>query len=367
MMAMKYASVAKAGASLKMMRHINKSYFLAKMRTTRSLFLASVAFLRESLLKFDLSVKVPLTQGILTSTLFYFSMTSLAYAGLPAGLMIVAYDGVAWHPYIVKTRNGGWVKIDDVRDPAALTWQRQKNVFLIKGNDGGISSYQLETEESARLPFYDESSVTQLRAYRQGVVMVRLMDGRSRDTRILVSENDVGKLNINKSNFSEPHEILRQASAQFHPHIHNDQLYYAHVSCRAECRPLIQEVWSKNLLTGRTQQLTLLNATSYLYSVAADSRYGFLSSNQRGYYHLALLDLLSGEVSWLTGGAVTDSFPSVDPDGDLYFIRRTSAGSRLMKLPAAAKRGGFVSEEILETIELPDAVQKIRYLELNQS
>ena len=294
---------------------------------------------------------------VLVGTLLCFSMGSLAYAGLPAGMMIVAFDGVSWHPYIVRTGSNDWNKIESVRNPAALTWQREKNALLIKQNNGGISSYQLETREMKQLPSFDKSTVTQLRAYRQGVVMVRLMDGKSRDTSILSAKNYTSK----------PNEILRQTSAQFHPYIHDNQLYYAHVSCRAECRPLIQEVWHKDLLTGRTQQLTLLNATSYLYSVTADNRYGFISSNQRGYYHLARLDLASGETTWLTGGAVTDSFPSVATEGDLYFIRRTPAGSRLMKLPAAANSTGVVSEEFVENIQLPADVQKIRYLELNQS
>ena len=308
----------------------------------------------------------------LFTLLLCFSIASPAYAALPAGLMMVAYDGDAWHPYIVKTGSDGWIKIEDVRDPAAVTWRHEKDAFLIKGNDGGISSYQLDRQEFTRLPAFDDSTVTQLRAYRQGVVMVRLMDGKSRNTSILTAEISAGKAALDKPNISKPmlnkpSEILRQASAQFHPYIHNDQLYYAHVSCRAECKPLIQEVWRKQLQSGRTQQLTLLNATSYLYSVTADDRYGFISSNQHGYYHLARLDLLSGEINWLTGGRVTDNFPSVAADGDLYFIRRTPDGSRLMKLPGAANSEGVVSEEVVEHIQLPADVQKIRYLELNQS
>lgn len=293
----------------------------------------------------------------LLNTLLFCSMATLASADLPAGLMVVAYDGSSWHPYIVKPGDDGWVKIEDVRDPASVTWQYEKDMLFIRQNDGGISSYQLDTREFTQLPSFDESTVTQLRAYRQGVVMVRLTDGKSRDTSILSSESGVDK----------PGEILRQASAQFHPYIHNDQLYYAHVSCRAECKPLIQEVWSKNLQSGQTQQLTLLNSTSYLYSVTADGLNGFISSNQHGYYHLARLDLASGDINWLTGGAVTDSFPSVATDGALYFIRSTPVGSRLMKLPAVVKSGSVVSDEFVENIQLPADVQKIRYLELNQS
>jgi hypothetical protein len=308
-----------------------------------------------------MAMKHVFIRGVL-SILFCCSMTSLARADLPPGLMMVAYDGASWHPYIVKTGAEGWVKIEDVRDPACVTWQYEKDTFLIKQNDGRISSYQLDTREFTQLPSFDELSVTQLRATQQGVVMVHLMDGKSRDTSILSAESSADKPNVKR-----PREVLRQASAQFHPYVHNDRLYYAHVSCRAECKPLIQEVWSKNLLSGRTRQLTLLNATSYLYSVTADDRYGFISSNQRGYYHLVRLDMVSGETSWLTGGAVTDSFPSAAPNGDLYFIRRTPAGSRLMKLPGAVKSRGVVSEEVVEHIQLPADVQKIRYLELNQS
>jgi hypothetical protein len=299
---------------------------------------------------------------VLVTVLLYSSMASQACAALPAGLMIIAYDGVSWHPYIVKTGDDDWVKIEDVRDPAAVTWQHDKDALFIKGNDGRISSYQLETRQLKRLPSFDEITVTQLRANQQGVVMVRLIDGRSRDTSILAAEN-----RVDKPGFNPPGEILRQASAQFHPYMHNDHLYYAHVSCRAECKPLIQEVWRKHLLSGRTQQLTLLNATSYLYSVTADDRYGFISSNQRGYYQLLRLDLVSGETTWLTEGAISDNFPSVATDGALYFIRRTAAGSSLMKLPAATNSAGVITEASVEHIQLPADVQKIRYLELNQS
>jgi hypothetical protein len=372
MMTKKHASIVLARLNPRLTRHEKKSFSLAKTPRPQRFFLASFASWRELLLKFDSFVKMLVTQGLLVSTLLCFSMVSQANADLPAGLMMVAYDGDSWHPYVVKAGADDWIKIKEVRDPVSVTWQREKDAFLIKQNDGSISSYQLDTQEFTRLPSFDESTVTQLRAYQQGVVMVRLMDGKSRETSIFSAENSVdkpavNKPNINKPNINKPHVILRQASAQFHPYIHNDRLYYAHVSCRAECRPLIQEVWSKHLLSGRTQQLTLLNATSYLYSVTADDRYGFISSNQRGYYHLARLDLHTGGINWLTDGAVTDSFPSVSKNGSLYFIRRTPAGSRLMKLPGAAHSRDVVSEAFVEHIQLPADVQKIRYLELNQS
>ncbi|MEN8214642.1 MAG: hypothetical protein ABFR19_09805, partial [Pseudomonadota bacterium] len=229
--------------------------------------------------------------------------------------------------------------------------------LLVRESDGGISRYQLESGEQRRIPEFDGANYTQLRARQRGVGMVRLTDGKSRETSILSAAGGEMK----------PGVLLRQSSAQFHPVIHHQRLYYAHVSCRAECKPLIQEVWSKELQTGYTRQLTLLNATSYLHSVTVDDRYGFISSNQRGYYHLARLDLHSGRIEWLTGGRVTDSFPSISPEGDLYFIRRSAEGSRLMKLPGADDGRETVAERQIEVVELPDEIQKIRYLELNHS
>jgi hypothetical protein len=185
-------------------------------------------------------------------------------------------------------------------------------------------------------------------------MMVQLTEGRSSATQLLSLDADG----------AEPSEILRQQSAQFYPYLHQGWLYYAHVSCRAECRPLIQEVWRKDMVTGLARQLTRLNAATHLYSASDEGHYGFLVSNQSGYYHLARLELESGEISWLTRGEVTDSHPSIAVDGVLYFIRHTLAGSRLMRLYGAMTTDAAPR---LEEVELPADVEKIRYLEIAPS
>lgn len=276
------------------------------------------------------------------------------HAGLPAGLMIVAYDGNSWHPYITMSAGDEWRKIENVSDPVAVTWNPARRSMLVKAGDGGLCSYHLDRREFVLLSSLAGKAVTQLRAHRNGVMMVQLTDGRSSETRLLSLDADA----------AEASEILRQQSAQFFPYLHNGRLYYAHVSCRAECRPLIQEVWRKDLASGLTRQLTRLNATTHLYSASNDGHYGFLVSNQRGYYHLARLELESGEISWLTQGQVTDSHPSIAADGTLYFIRHTPAGSRLMRLYAAMTADAAPR---LEEVELPDDVEKIRYLEIAPS
>lgn len=291
------------------------------------------------------------------SALVLAGLCSKALADLPQGLLIIAYDGSNWFPYISQPGNR-WKKFADIQNPSYLTWQIKTGRFFIKGDDGKMYQYDLDSKKLKHLESFDDTNNTQLRAYDNGFVMTQLVEGKSRDTHIVSVDNEYNtKL------------IVRQASAQFHPYRHDDQLYYAHVSCRLECKPIIQEVWRKNLITGRARQLTLLNATSYLYSVDAEGRYGYISSNQKGYYHLARLDLSTGEVVWLTGGQVTDSYPSMARDGSLYFIRRTPAGSRVMRLANQADRVIKPNnpENPPETITLPEGVIKVRFLELDNS
>lgn len=285
--------------------------------------------------------------------LIFLACSTSSFASNHLNMMILGYDGNAWYPYLGSTRENRWEKITQIRDPAYLTWDKANKHFFIKNNAGQLVLYDVLDQKMTDLKTNDQT-FTQLRASRQGLVMVELIEGKSRDTRI-VSLDEQGNLK----------KLIRQDSAQFHPYQINKQLFYAHVSCRIECNPLIQEVWKKDRTTGRTKQLTLLNATTYLHSVDLSGKYGFLTSNQSGFYHLARLDVTTGTVHWLTQGQVTDSFPSITQTGELFFIRRTPKGSRLMKLSAAAAMGNTNAQEnALQTIALPEDIQKIRYLEI---
>ena len=276
------------------------------------------------------------------------------------GLMIVAYDGKAWYPYVLdfKKNENQWVKIKEIEDPSGVTWQSKSGDFFVKGNNRKLYFFDVTKRVLSPLEAFDDqaekdNSYTQLRAYDKGLVMVKLVDGKSRDTQLMGLDN--------KSNITT---LLKQTSAQFHPYIYDNYLYYAHVSCRLECRPLIQEVWRKNLISGETEQLSLLNAVSYLHSIDSTGQYGFLSSNKNGFYHIARIKIKTQEVEWLTNGQVTDSFPSITKAGDLFFIRHTTAGSKLMMLESKYIQNHEITEESYKQIPLPKEIQKVRYLEL---
>jgi ABC-type uncharacterized transport system permease subunit len=273
------------------------------------------------------------------------------------GIMIVAYDGTAWYPYILGVNNR-WNKIKEIKDPSGVTWQPESGDFFVKGNDRKLYFFDSTKRLLSPLKSLDtqaekNSGYTQLRAYDQGIVMVKLVDGKSRDTQLI----EIG-------NQSKTKTLLKQASAQFHPFRYKNYLYYAHVSCRMECSPLIQEVWRKDLTSGKTEQLSLLNAVSYLHSIDGAGQYGFLSSNKNSFYHIARMNLKTHNVTWLTEGQVTDSFPSIADNGDLYFIRHMATGSKLMMLEKKYIQSNKITEQSYKQISLPKEIQKVRYLEL---
>lgn len=293
-------------------------------------------------------------------------------------LMVVGFDGTSWHPYILSLprtdviKRDHWQKIEAIVDPFSVTRRPGTGDFFVKDNRGLLQRFTKTGQHHSSLPGMSQqgetANYTQLRAYDDGLVMVQLLQGKSRDTQLIryreEKENGMAQ--------SIPYEpLIQQVSGQFQPLIGRDgqterkALYYGNVSCRLACNPVIQEIWKQDLLTGRAEQLTLLNATSYLHSVDDSGRFGFISSNQHGNYHLARLDLENKELTWLTDGRATDSYPCIATTGDLYFIRRTSQGTHLMRLSDSTNRTGPADTHSLTTIALPEGVQKIRYLELS--
>jgi len=290
-----------------------------------------------------------------------FCSLQLSASKLPDNLLLVGFDGESWYPYLVV--DSQWKKITDIRDPAYLTWHPSNKTFYIKGDDGDLYHHVLGANKQKKISLglsKNEKNFTQLRSHADGVVMVHLIGGKSRDTE-LMSLDAVGNTN----------SVLRQSSAQFHPMIHQDFLYYAHVSCRTECEPIIQDIWRKNLLTGRAEQITKWNATTYLNTLfnhkklTSDEALGVAVSNMEGFYNLYSVNLESGEFIPLTQGLFTDSFPALTRDNDLYFIRRDVSGTHLRYVPARyVTTDKAINEERMDTIALPKEIKKIRYLEL---
>jgi len=290
--------------------------------------------------------------------------TSTASSTNEQVIMVVGYDGTRWNPYIAplaagkKLKPKSWKKIKSISNPVSITRQSETGDFFVKKDNGKVVRYQSNDKSKlTEIPLpalqSDKINYTQLRAYSGGALAVKLYEGKSRQTEII-------NITPDSNNASA---IVNQAAAQFHPLQTKNSLFYGHVSCRLACDPVIQEVWRHDLISGKTRQLTLLNSTAYLHSVDPNEHFAYLSSNQSGYYHLARLDLSSGQIDWLTQGQVTDSVPSVSSSEDLYFIRRDAQGTRLLRLQSVATLA--VTDNKFEEIPLPKNIKKIRYLEIS--
>lgn len=270
--------------------------------------------------------------------------TGASSGSLPDGLLIVAYDGKSWNPYVVE-KDRELKKLRHISDPVDVTWNASTETIYYRSSDGAISYNSLGVDTvSGQIK---SLAATQLRANKAGLTWVELQDGRSSNTSLKAYSQATHK----------EVQLFEQASAQFHPVQYGRTLFYSHVSCRQRCRPLIQDVWRYDFTSGMSEQLTMLNGVTYLHSVSSDSRKGYISSNARGYYNIAELDLYTKQVSWVSTGAFTDTWPSVDRFGNVYFVRKDH-GDSLMVLN---KSTGKTSK-----VELPGYILKIRYLEISQ-
>lgn len=284
-------------------------------------------------------------------------------------MLIVGYDGENWYPYTsgLSKKNltsDGWKKLSHIQNPVVITRQSKTGNYFVKTDRGDVVLYEESPDVETRTIYQNQAAgnnFTHLRAHDNGLLMVELKDGKSRETQIVNIDNKA--LTDNQQNTLKTHVINNQLSSQFHPLLVEDTLFYAHVSCRVNCDPVIQEVWKKNMVTGRAEQITLLNATTYLHSVDQNLEFGYLSSNQSGYYHLGRINLGTGDFHWLTSGQSTYSYPSISEDNELYAIQRTFSGVRLIKQNDLEKQKP--EGATFKIVELPDQIKKIRYLEIS--
>jgi hypothetical protein len=167
-----------------------------------------------------------------------------------------------------------------------------------------------------------------LSADGRDVYAVEMAEGKSIDTEIVRFSPgiEVGA------------RVARQPGAQHDPFIHQGRwLVYASVGCSDGCEQLLVEIWGRDLLTGQTRQLTLLNALSQV--PVTDGRRVVFSSNASGTFQLWEVGMDGSGIRRLTEGASQAMQPALC-GGTLYFVRAGPGGSSLAKL----ERDGTVAE-----------------------
>ena len=254
----------------------------------------------------------------------------------------IALDKGDWQIVVCKEQSCSTIKTE--QEPRTYDYDfNSTNVVYVASDKSvrtlidGKESVVLQSQKDAYTePLFIENG--------QKIMIVKLINGNSTNTEIISMDLE-----------GKNHQLLHyQHSTALEPYSRDAQkVYYANVSCVEGCGHIIQEIWEKDTLWGRARQLTMLNMLSHQPTIDSEGKYIYFSSNQKGNYHIYQLSLKDGTIKQLTQGEVTDGFPTISTEGELYFIRRVGREVSLMRLT-----------DKIEQVHLAHKYKKIRNLKV---
>ncbi len=256
---------------------------------------------------------------------------------LPVGMSFVAQDTAGeWRLYRVSDKHVV-VPLVTQHEPrqACVTPDGSKAVYAAA--DGTVRTIDLRKSTEDVIARADrQRAYTQpcMSADGRQVLVVEMAEGKSLETEIL--EYTSGSSGGGGSG-SVPRHVARQSGAQHDPFIHQSRwLVYASVGCSVGCEELLVEIWTRDLLTGKTRQLTLLNAVSQ--SPVTDGRRVVFTSNASGTYQLWQVGQDGTGIRRLTGDGATQGVQGTQAlhpalcGGELYFVQSGPAGAAIARM-----------------------------------
>lgn len=265
----------------------------------------------------------------------------------PDGLAFMGYEDDRWQLYVVESEEE--LKAVNVSvEPRSFAYHPKTAALLYIGIDDDIYISKDGAHRQISKP-EGNSSFTQPAFSPDGktAYLVEMKDGNSKDT-------DLVQLDFESEAFAP---VSTQRSAQFEPFAAQSTLLFSNVSCVESCGRIIQEVWSRNLTSGVSRQVTLLNNISKqaVYSEADDRVY--FSSNSDGNYAIWAHDISENQTIRLTNGPGIDLYPAVSGNGQVFFVRREAGQARLM-----CKNGSEIATEM----PMPETITDLRELKVSQ-
>lgn len=245
-----------------------------------------------------------------------------AGAGLPPGMSLVAQDAAgAWGLYRVDERREV-VRVPTQQEPRQACVVPDGSKVVYAAADGTVRLVTLAAGNEAVLVRADpKRSYTQpcMSADGREIYVVEMADGKSLETEILRFDSA-----------PEPARIARQPGAQHDPFVYQRRwLVYASVGCADGCDELLVEIWGRDLLTGKTRQLTLLNALSQ--GPVTDGRQVVFSSNASGTHQLWQVSMDGSGLRRLTDGPTQALSPAMCA-GALHFVRAAPGVATVARL-----------------------------------
>ena len=245
---------------------------------------------------------------------------------------------------VVVSSPQGFRQLDTLLEPHTYDYHSATDHLLYIGSDKSLRSRRANGETILLTP--GPHSYTQPAFFPDGkrAAMVKLINGSSKNTEIIELDLQSGGMQI----LAAYHSTILEPTL-----VSNNLIYYTNVSCIEGCGSILQELWQKNLYSGKARQLTLLNALSHQPAPDPSGQWLYFSSNAKGTYHIWRMSPETQQYEQISDGPETDAFPTVTENGTLYFVRTKKQQSALMKLSSTGA---------VMTIPLPAEMRKLREL-----
>ena len=269
---------------------------------------------------------------------------------LPLEMSFIGLQDNGWRLYTIVSSDSMLKQIPTILEPRTQTVNAQTRKVAYIGPDASLIEISIDDRtERTVLSAGNDYAYAQPTYDAQGktLFVVALKKGASVDTDILMRKD--GEWSV----------LIKQRSAQFEPYFHPpNTLYYSNVHCTEDCGHIIQEIWRKDLVSGVSEQVTLVNAIARQPVVSSDGKWLYFSSNKAGNFHIWRLSLESSEYERLTDGNVTDESPALDASDRLFFVRHSRDEPTEILM--------WEKDGALTVLPLPKEIEGIRDLEISR-
>ncbi len=245
-------------------------------------------------------------------TLFAYTIPSIAF---------LAYNGEEWIVCVLE--NGKITEIQLDEEPHSFDYNFKNDQIVYVGADSKLRFYVHGDERELQLP-YKHSGFTQPSFLCEDnlVYAVELINKNSRSTKIVQIDLKDDSLQT----------VVKQNSSQFEP-VECDErsILFTNLVCNQGCAKLIQEIWIKNLVTGLSEQVTLLNAFSTNPSIHYGSHMMFFNSNRYDNYNIWAKKIDDDARAFqVTFSEAIDTDPVAINDNSFLFIRNNGSKQTIM-------------------------------------
>ena len=238
--------------------------------------------------------------------------------------VMLGYDGTSWRVVFYDGTEEKTRSVTLEEEPHGFDYDFRSHRLLYSDAMGQVHIRDLSVKRERLLALPKENGYIQpVFSCQEGwVYLVELPKHSSRAARIVRVGLENGTKEI----------VVEQNSAQLEPMEVQDgrHLLFTSLSCNHGCGKLIQEIWWKDLISGESDQLTLLNAFNS-HPVSKEGKLYFVS-NRGGAYHIwkQRLKEKGGAAVQLTHGDTTDTSPAPLQNGALLFIRHKNGRDHLI-------------------------------------